>query len=371
MAATLCETQRSAGHDSHHFWAINSTLWSEPLSAPLHTLAAGIDQFVLRSGAFGSPISLLRDRARWKLEATIKGSDVIHLHSVNGLGQVGALCREFPNKKFVWTMHDMNPFTGACHYTLGCKKFSEDCSSCPAVKAPFQGLVRQRFQQKLDDLDGVENLRLVAPSQWLADAAKESKLLSRFPLDVIANPLDKSFVSREIRKIPAPYSFIVVAQNLDDPVKDVVTAVQAFITVRKKHPNATLALVGMGGGEFVDDGINKLGVMGRDDLAQALRSSQTLVVPSRAENAPMVIAEASSQGCFPLVRDTGGMPGMIEKLGAGRTFRDTHELVTAMIETLSPSHSDSEVHRSDLIRQSQRLFSPEAVREQYDKVYER
>ena len=31
----------------------------------------------------------------------------------------------------------MWPFTGGCHYTLGCEKFYKECESCPSVKTLY------------------------------------------------------------------------------------------------------------------------------------------------------------------------------------------------------------------------------------------
>ena len=72
-----------------------------------------------------------------------------------------------------------------------------------------------------------------------------------------------------------------------------------------------------------------------------------------------------------LVRDAGGMPGMIEDLGAGETFADPRELAGAMAGMLSHKNSKSLASRQALRRRAQSIYSPEAVRKQYDKVYER
>jgi len=371
VAAVLSEAQRTAGHDSRHVWAIESTLWSEPLSAPFHSVAAGLDQFIIREKGFDAPISLVRDNLGWNLAVALEGAEIIHLHNLNGLSRVGALARTFPHKKIVWTLHDMNPFTGACHYALGCGQYTQGCSSCPAVKLPFRGLVETSFGRKLSDLEHVENLHLVAPSSWLADATRESRLMSRFPLSTVHNPLDPEFFSSNKKKPTPLFNFVVVAQNLEDPVKNVSTAVQAFVEVRRKHPEATMALAGRGGSAFAREGIQLLGSLGRAELAETLRSSHALVVPSLAENAPMVIAEAASQGCLALVRDAGGMPEMIEDLGAGQTFADPRELAGAMVRILSHKNSGALASRQVLTRRAQSLYSPEAVQKQYDKVYER
>ena len=43
--------------------------------------------------------------------------------------------RELP---IVWTLHDMNPFTGGCHYSGDCGKFRESCGACPELQSTIQ-----------------------------------------------------------------------------------------------------------------------------------------------------------------------------------------------------------------------------------------
>ena len=56
-------------------------------------------------------------------------ADVIHLHWVNqgmlSLNDIDKILKS--GKPVVWTMHDMWPFTGICHYAGSCKKYEEHC----------------------------------------------------------------------------------------------------------------------------------------------------------------------------------------------------------------------------------------------------
>ncbi len=91
--------------------------------------------------------------------------------------------------------------------------------------------------------------------------------MSRFPLSTIHNP--RSGISSSNKKKSSPlFTFIVVAQNLEDPVKNVSTAVQAFAELRREHPGATMALVGRGGSAFAREGIQLLGPLGRKELSE-------------------------------------------------------------------------------------------------------
>ena len=47
-------------------------------------------------------------------------SEVLNLHWVAGFIDYRGFFRQVPpGLRIVWTMHDMNPFTGGCHYAVG------------------------------------------------------------------------------------------------------------------------------------------------------------------------------------------------------------------------------------------------------------
>lgn len=369
VAAALAIAQNEAGHNAQHIWSIQSDLRSQPFARPLHTLAAGMDHYLVRNSDFNAPISVLRDFLNTALQKTLGEVDIIHIHNVNGLVDVRDLSAKFSEKKIVWTLHDMNPFTAACHYSLGCEKFSDGCSGCPAVRSIFQPFVRDRFMFKKTSLSQVSNLQIVSPSEWLAHEASKSTLMSRFPITVIPNPFSTPFA-----RDPNPttqFSFCVVAKNLDDPVKNVGEVVTQFSRAQARRQGLTLALVGAGGESFVAPGITRLGTLSHKEIAALLSKTQALIVNSHAENAPLVIAEAAAVGCLPLVRKVGGMPAIIGQLGWGHTFSSGPEL-GVLLEELSSSNEVSHAYsRKELADRAKSLYSASAIADQYDEVYER
>ena len=71
-----------------------------------------------------------------KLEncAEIKEADIINMHWVAGIVDYPKMADAFGNKQIVWTLHDMNAFTGGCHYTDDCVKYKNSCENCPQTK---------------------------------------------------------------------------------------------------------------------------------------------------------------------------------------------------------------------------------------------
>lgn len=369
VATALCKAQNVAGHESVHLWSISSDLRTQPFTKPFHTLAAGVDHYLVKAPDFRAPVSVFRDSLQDRFPRLLDEFDIIHLHNVNGLVDLSSFGGRYSEKKIVWTLHDMNPFTGACHYSLGCQNYISECSRCPAVRNHLHPLVSKRFQFKKESLTQLRRLEVVSPSEWLASAASKSPVLSRFPITVIPNPVGASF-----SKDPNPntrFSFCLVAQNLDDPVKNVREVVENFSLARAQSPSLTLALVGAGGESFEGPGITRFGPLDHQRIATLFSETRALIVNSLAENAPLVIIEAASVGCFPVVRKVGGMPGMIDQLQSGYQFSCGSELKELLTRFSLKDDAQTFSSRQALAARAKELFSPSTIARQYDEVYVR
>ncbi len=115
--------------------------------------------------------------------------DIVNLHWIlNSFLRVETLARV--KRPLVWTLMDMWSFTGGCHYTQECEKYTQTCGSCPQLGSTHElDLSRQVWQRKAQawpDLD----LTLVAPTHWLADCARASALFKHRRIEVIPFGLD-------------------------------------------------------------------------------------------------------------------------------------------------------------------------------------
>ena len=374
MAQILADEQTRQGQTSSVLSVIQSDLRSAPLSAPLHTLAAGVDEYVLKSPDFPAPISVLRDASPGLESAITREAEIIHLHGINGALNVRALTTVAKGRRVVWTLHDMNPFTGACHYSLGCTRFVSGCAGCPAVKAPFRRSVTSHLAKKIAAISEIPNLSVVAPSSWLADLARESATFRKHQVTVIPNPVSPAFlINSDDRRGSDPargFRAVAIAKNLSDPVKDIDKAVSAFHEATIGIANAELILVGRGGEEFRRRNVHLLGPLNTLGLAQELSQCDALIVPSKAENAPLVIAEAAAKGCLPLVADVGGMREMILTLGHGETFSSPRELASLIQGQIALQAQGESTDRNTIAQSARSAFSPEAIVARYGKVYE-
>jgi glycosyltransferase involved in cell wall biosynthesis len=115
--------------------------------------------------------------------------DIINLHWVaNGFLRIESLKQW--NKPIVWTLMDMWPFTGGCHYTQDCENYMQSCGVCPHLSSTkANDLSRQTLQRKAKAWKGL-NLTIVSPTKWLADCARSSTLFKDLRIEVIPFCLD-------------------------------------------------------------------------------------------------------------------------------------------------------------------------------------
>ncbi|MBU1863548.1 MAG: glycosyltransferase [Candidatus Omnitrophica bacterium] len=90
----------------------------------------------------------------------LSGVDIICLHWINGLLSSQGI-REIHNYArvpFVWTLMDIEPLTGGCHYSFSCDNYKRQCRQCPHFKEPL-ALYRKASQyEQYGDLINAEKL---------------------------------------------------------------------------------------------------------------------------------------------------------------------------------------------------------------------
>ncbi len=164
---------------------------------------------------------------RIDLVQEIRDADIINLHWVAGEIDFPGASIALGNKPVVWTLHDMNPFTGGCHYAGDCKNYKTGCGACPQLGSDADNdLSHQVWEQKYKVYKDL-NINVVTPSRWLGKCASESELFSRFPVHVIPYgfPLDtfRPYPKAEIRK----------ALNIPDSAKVILFGADSVVNARK------------------------------------------------------------------------------------------------------------------------------------------
>jgi glycosyltransferase involved in cell wall biosynthesis len=292
-------------------------------------------------------------------------ADLIQLHWVATFVDYRPFFQTLPGSvPLVWTLHDMNPFTGGCHYDGGCARFIEQCGRCPQLDSRRQNdLSNKIWRRKLQALRilAPERLHVVTPSKWLGQQVSQSSLLSRFPSSVIPYGLDTEvfqprnpLVMREALGISTQARVVLfIADSTNDPRKGfklLASALEDF------ESNFDIVLLSVGHGkplQFSRFPHVHVETIQDDRLLSFIYScADVFVVPSLQDNLPNTILESIACGTPVVGFRAGGIPDVILDgetglLAAKGSVEDLHRGVLELLK--NPKRRD------DMSRNCRRL----------------
>lgn len=117
-------------------------------------------------------------------------ADMIHLHWINRAALNLNILSKI-EKPIIWTLRDMWPMTGGCHYSLSCRKYEQRCGYCPQLKLRGRWDMSRLLIERKKKLYP-KQLYPVAISHWLENCARQSYLLKDYHLRTIHNGIDTS-----------------------------------------------------------------------------------------------------------------------------------------------------------------------------------
>lgn len=246
--------------------------------------------------------------------------DVVHLHNLHGYYVNVEMLFEWLAAReccVEWTLHDCWAFTGHCaHFTyVKCAQWKDRCAyskTCPQIdtypKTISKASVSWNYEQKkrLFSLVPAKRMKLIAPSQWLANLVGES-FLSRYTVEVRHNTIDTSVFK------PTPSDF---RQRYGIGERFMILGVASPWTERKglgdfarladelDGDKYAIVLVGLSEKQIrqMPEGI--IGVArtdSREELAGIYSSADIYATPSIEETFGMTVAEANACGTFVVV----------------------------------------------------------------------
>ena len=216
----------------------------------------------------------------------------------------------------------MNPFSGGEHYEeiyLGIDVFGFPIKRI--VTDEEKRIAKENIKIKKQAVEKIENLTIVAPSEWLAAEARASEVFKNKPVfcipygldSAIYAPRDKEY-SRELFNIPGDKTVILfVADFIDNNRKGFVILKRAFQQLA--NPNLVLCSVGNKNSNFDSiDGIFELGPIFDERLMSiAYAAADVFVIPSMMDNLPNTVLESLMCGTPAIGFPVGGILDMIQE----------------------------------------------------------
>lgn len=300
--------------------------------------------------------------------------DLIHLHNFHGrYATIESLAHLARRKPLVWTFHALWGVTGGCDHPRDCKRYLDACGACPQLgRWPLRDEddTAPQLAAKLAHLAPLP-LHIVAPSRWLADIVRASRVGRKWRVHHIPNAVDSEFVRalppRTTNDRPA---ILVVNRNFADEQKGWPIARAALAAL---SPSARLILVGENSAQAASElpawVCEPLGYLADPAaLAAAHARADIFLFASPAENFPCAVLEAMAAGCCVVATPTGGIVEQIADKVAGLLARDIS--APALADVLTRALADASLRARLAAAARARDFSEQHFIERHRQLYE-
>jgi len=304
--------------------------------------------------------------------------DIVHLHWIcEGFLKIEDI--SLIKQPIVWSLHDMWPFTGGCHYDDGCGKYVNNCGSCKVLQSNTDNdLSRKIWNRKKKTFP---KINVVGLSKWLEECAKESSLFKQNKIVNLPNPINslifkplEKLIARNLWAFPDNKRLILFgAMNAtDDQRKGFKELSEALNKLRVK--NVELIVFGSPEPKELQNFGYKTHYLGQlhDEISLATLYSvvDVMVAPSLQENLSNTIMESLACGTPVIAFDIGGNSDMIEHRINGYLAEpfDTSDLARGIEWVLNaPNYDELCINAREKVL---REFDHKVVVKKYIKLYQ-
>lgn len=255
----------------------------------------------------------------------VKEADIIYLHWIADSVSTKEIKRILKIGKPVrWYMHDMNPITGGCHYSMECEQYKTGCTHCPLLNARPLGvdLAKIQFKKRIKNWSKFKNLEAYTPSKWLKECAEQSELWKGLKITVFPNVFDTNKFhpvnkteARNILNINSTRKLILFgAAGVNSPYK----GWEYMRNALNKLDSQVYEAIIFGEEDYqiskdLNIHCNFIGYLHDEySLILTYNAADVFVSSSLADNYPNVIMEAMACGLPCVGFNIGGIPNQIQ-----------------------------------------------------------
>jgi len=316
-----------------------------------------------------------------------KEADIIHLHWVNqGMLSLKGIRKILTSgKPVVWTMHDMWPCTGICHYAGECKGFYDECGQCWLLRFPKDNDLSHKILERKRRTYSKGNIHFVTCSHWLEGMVRKSSLIKEYNLCTIHNTLNVSLfkpinlqAAREQWNLPIEKQLILFgAVKTTDKRKGLDYFVEACLILANQYPflkdKVGVVIFGNKADELqnlLPFPVYSLGYIHSErEMAKVYNAVDVYTIPSLEDNLPNTIAEAQACGRPCVGFRVGGIPEMIDHQENGyiAEYRNAKDFAQGIYWVLQ--EADSEILSQKARKKAIAAYGEDSVAKQYIQLY--
>jgi glycosyltransferase involved in cell wall biosynthesis len=310
-------------------------------------------------------------------------ADVINLHWIqNEMLSIKDISKI--KKPIVWTFHDMWAFCGAEHYTNDNRwREGYNFNNRPSYERGFD---LNKWTWKRKKKYWKNPIQITTPSLWLAKCVNESKLMSNWPVTVVANPLnteifkpmDKKNACRKLN-LPDKVSLILFGAlgGKKDPRKgfDLLISALKQLENQPKAKKIELAIFGQSKPKSslsLGFPTHYIGHLSNDaSLRLAYNAADVMVIPSTQEAFGQTASESISCGTPVVAFGVGGLLDIVDHQINGYLAKpfDTNDLAQGIDWVLNAANY------SELCKNARdkalKEFDYKVVAKKYISLYEK
>ena len=312
--------------------------------------------------------------------------DVINLFWVSG-GFFRIESLENINIPIIWTLHDMWPLTGGCHYDEGCARYEDQCGKCPLLNSSNTvDLSNINLKRKISSW-GSKKINIIATSSWIGKCAKASSIFKNSKISIVPNaidvnkfkPFDKIYAKSEHNLNPLKKYILFSAHGaMKDARKGFIYFLEAIriLSITKSFKEYELVILGSGSvslfsKENIINKVHFINFIDNEPQRVSLYSAcDLLIAPSLQENLSNTVMESLSCGTPVVAFNVGGMPDLIQHKLTGylAEYKDSSDLANGILYCLEDGEwlKQASINARKFVT---REFSPDVVGKKYHDVY--
>ncbi len=314
-------------------------------------------------------------------------ANILHFHGFHGFINYLALPALTRDKPAVFTLHDMWALTGHCSYSYDCDRWKIGCGQCPYLDIhPAIKRDSTRIEWKLKDWTYSQlDLTIICPSKWMAEQAKQSPLINRFPIHHIPlgidteifQPLDPQQCRSQLGIPLSKTVLLFAAVNLSHYRKGGDLLIKALQSLPDSLKSETVLLVFGKKTEMLAETVGlpvyHLGYLS-DDRAKAVAYSAAdlFLFPTRADVFGLVSIESQACGTPVVSFKIGGVPdhvrpGITGYLAEPENAKDFRDGIIQLLEDEDLRHQMSQQCRGITVQEYNSKLSAQRHIEMYRK----